>query len=59
MSPLPLPSGVAYGEEAADELEMVEEEAGSAAQPLPMIVIRLQFDCITIKFICIAIVIVL
>ena len=41
MSPLPLPSGVAYGGEVADELEMVEEEVGSVAQPLSMIVICL------------------
>ena len=41
MSPLPLPSGVAYGGEVADELEMVEEEVGSVAPPLPMIVICL------------------
>jgi len=31
--PLPLPSGVAYGGEVADEQEMVEEEVGSVAQP--------------------------
>ena len=41
MSPLPLPSGVAYGGEVADEQEMVEEEVGSVAQPLSMIVICL------------------
>ena len=38
-SPLPLPSGVAYGEEVVDELETVEEEVGSLALPSPVIVV--------------------
>ena len=37
MSPLPLPSDVACGGEADDELETAEEEVGSLAQPSTII----------------------